>query len=311
MIISWIDFHGRSAGLAKELGIEAVFLPDEIAGKRHIFKYIAAARFTRKAIRDRRPRSIFVMLPPAPLLVVAALCRPRGSRLIADLHTGFFSDPKWSWFSRIALWMLRKESAIVTNEPLAAICRRAGTNTFVLHDVLVDRRSGKSCVRADSYILCPLSYANDEPIDALIEAAHRIPERTFIFTGKAPNWVRESAPKNVSFPGFVDAQEYDRLVRDCLAVVAVTDRDHTMQRAGYEALMEGKPQVTAHFPVLREFLEKAAEYADPNDPESIERAVRAISDDPVEYAEAADEVLLRRISEQQREIRMISEFLAS
>lgn len=311
MIVSWIDFHGRSAGLAEELGVEAVFLPDAIAKKRHVFKYLAAARYTRSVIRDRRPNSIIVMLPPAPLLVVAALSRPRGSKLIADLHTGFFSDPKWSWFSRIGLWMLRRNSAIVTNEPLAAQCRRAGTNAFVLHDILTDRRVGKVEHDAGAYILCPLSYANDEPMDALLEATRRIPDLRFVFTGKAPDWVRGSAPENVIFPGFVSAAEYDRLVRDCLAVVAVTDRDHTMQRAGYEALMEGKPQVTANFPVLRDFLEGAAAYVDPNDPESIARAVRDISDNPEKFAAAANDVLLRRMSEQQHEIKMIREFLGS
>ncbi|WP_157179153.1 glycosyltransferase family protein [Rhodococcus sp. R1101] len=309
--MSWIDFHGRSAGLAEELGVEAVFLPDAIAKKRHVFKYLAAARFTRSVIRDRRPNSVIVMLPPAPLLVVAALSKPRGSKLIADLHTGFFSDPKWSWFSRIGLWMLRKNSAIVTNEPLAVQCRRAGAKAFVLHDILVDRRVGSVERGAGAYILCPLSYANDEPLDALIEATRRMPDLNFVFTGNAPAWVRQSAPENVSFPGFVSAEEYNRLVRDCLAVVAVTDRDHTMQRAGYEALMEGKPQVTAHFPVLRDFLECAAAYVDPSAPESIVRALMEISNDPQRFIAAANEVLPRRMSEQQHEIKMIREFLGS
>jgi len=175
----------------------------------------------------------------------------------------------------------------------------------------VDRRPAKRKSDAGEYILCPLSYANDEPLEELLEAARRTPDLPFVFTGKAPAWVRESAPINVSFPGFVSADEYDRLVRGCLAVVAVTDRDHTMQRAGYEALMEGKPQITAHFSVLREFLESAAVYVDPKDPESIASALRAISGDPESFAEAASDVLLRRILEQQHEIKTIREFLGS
>lgn len=305
MFISWLQHHGRSADLSEALGIEAVFLPEDIAKKNVFVRYLAAARYTRDVIRKGPPGAIFLMLPPAPALITVRLVNREKHRLIADLHTGYFSDPKWSWFAGFGMRLLRGSTVLVTNSYLADKCRNAGLESIVLHDVLVDRRGEESAGRA-SYILCPLSYANDEPVDMLLKAAELTPNIKYKFTGRPPQGVRRNAPTNVEFTGYVDDVEYLALLQNALAVAAITNRDHTMQRAGYEALMAGKPQITSNYPVLREFLGDAALYVDPSREREFASAVNRIELDPEGYIRSAAVVLETRMHEQAEVLKSLS-----
>jgi glycosyltransferase involved in cell wall biosynthesis len=178
-----------------------------------------------------------------------------------------------------------------------------------MHDLLEATSSSDGDVVRDGPVLCPLSYANDEPVSSILQAAAECPELTFILTGKASERIKMSAPANVRFSGYVSAGEYRDLVASSLAVVAMTTRDFTMQRAGYEALMAGKPQVTADFPVLREFLGEAALYAVPDSAAQIAAAIREIKADPVHYSDSAFKVLEAAIGEQGRTLSSLQEIV--
>ncbi|MEE2060391.1 glycosyltransferase [Rhodococcus artemisiae] len=291
--------------------MEPVFLPADIAAKPILVKYLYAAIFTRRILRERNPSTVIVMAPPAPAFLVALLFKGTKTRLIADLHTGFFSDPKWSWFTKAGLRLMRGRLAIVTNRPLAELCRKSGVDAIVLHDILKVGEYMDADSQVEPYILCPLSYANDEPIAALLESARLTPKLKYVWTGKAPERVMASAPPNVSFSGYVDVGDYERILSDCLGVVAVTDRDHTMQRAGYEALMAGKPQVTADFAVLREFLGEAALYVEPHDPQALAEAATQLANRRAEFSRIVESTLRQRVSEQSESLDELRRLYAS
>lgn len=306
MFISWVTRHGRSADIAQRLGMECVFLPDGIAKQSLLVKYAKAARYTAKLVRSRKPHTIVLMLPPAPALLTVLAVKPRKTNLVADLHTGFFSDKKWRWLAKPSLMLLRRSSVIVTNMELAQYCESLGVSAFVLHDPIEDRT-----VPGDvgNYVLCPLSYANDEPVDAILSTASALSAVEFRLTGNAPDQVKERAPKNVTFTGFVSTDQYESLVQNAALVVALTDRDLTMQRAGYEALMAGVPQVTADFPVLRAFLADAARYVSPTDSVALSDAIVTILDERDIYSERARAILAERVDEQEATFSELKKFI--
>ncbi|WP_181319652.1 glycosyltransferase [Rhodococcus sp. OK519] len=252
---------------------------------------------TREALNRYKPDVIYLMLPPAPALLAVLLFKSKKSRLVADLHTGYFSDPKWSWFTKVGLRMMRNATVLVTNQPLQEQCAAQGVRAIVMHDVLTRGYADDDTSRND-VILCPLSYANDEPVAEILEAARRCSGLDFVLTGTAPKSVQAQAPHNVRFSGHVSSAEYEDLMANSLLVVAMTNRDHTMQRAGYEALMAGKPQVTADFPVLRDYLGNSALYARPDSPDSLAEKIQTIASDADKYRTAARRVLMDRIAEQ-------------
>lgn len=294
IFLSWTAQNGRTRDLAADIGAEPFFV-NRPGAFGLVGRYARQFVETYKIVRKAKPASVILMLPPAPALVAVLLSAPKTTRLVFDLHTGFFDDPKWSWAAKLSMRAMRHRGfGIVTNEALQRRCAAVGLASLILHDRIVDR----GVVAApESFVLCPLSYANDEPVAEILQAAERLPEVRWVFTGKAPEGVRASAPGNVEFTGFVDDETFDRLVRTAAGVAALTTRPHTMQRAGYEALMAGTAQVTSDFPELRDFLSDAAVYVEPSGT-SIANGVTEMLARREQLIAALVEVRTRRMVEQ-------------
>jgi glycosyltransferase involved in cell wall biosynthesis len=270
--INWVGFHGRSADLAGELGIDAVW----VTGSRgwRVTRYVRQWRETRAILKARSPTFIVLMQPPViALWSVLTYLRRTGALLVADLHTGVFTDPKWRWAARIVVRAVRRHGfAIVTNEALASTVRNGGARVMVLHDRIERRELDESAPFEDGrlaerlaagFVLAPLSYAHDEPLRELLAAAAALPRVQWVLTGRPPGWVRRAAPPNMIFPGFVSSTDYWALMARAAVVLAPTRDENTMQRAGYEALCAGKALVTARTAVLTEYFDGAAVLSGP------------------------------------------------
>jgi glycosyltransferase involved in cell wall biosynthesis len=153
-----------------------------------------------------------------------------------------------------------------------------------------------------------LSYASDEPVPEILEAASRRADRRFVCTGAAPEPVRRSAPPNVSFPGFVPRDEFVGLLRGSSVVLALTTRPDTMQRAAYEALEHGVPVVTSDTQVLRDYFGDAAVYAS-GTATSIDAAIEEALRRNSELRASLVRLQSRRLSEQQRALREVATYL--
>jgi hypothetical protein len=274
VFISWIKFHGRSEGLASVLGIDCVFV-DGGAGSAPV-RWFRQWKQTREILRTRKPRTIVLMQPPVPALwAVSPYVRRERVTLIGDLHTGFFTNPKWSWATKGALrTFARRGFAIVTGESLKARALADGCPAVVVHDEIRavmpehsdfdDQRLGQ--VAGNTFVLVPLAYANDEPLEAILEAAALRPSVQFVLTGRPPSSFSERAPSNVFFSGYASNSDYSRLVSHASAIAALTTRPETMQRAGYEALSAGKALLTSDMPILRDYFTAGTVFVAPDGP---------------------------------------------
>jgi glycosyltransferase involved in cell wall biosynthesis len=281
LFLSWAYQNGRTKDLAQALDVEAVF---SVAPRRWPtpVRYLLDAARTFYVLTRDRPRCVLVMQPPLPLLLVAWLwASVRRARLIGDLHSGAFNDPKWSWGTTCALRLLKAHSVIVTNQRLAQRCEEAGVQRiFVLHDVLSALTPRGGLDRGtDGSVLVPFSFANDEPVDALMEAAGKLPDVTFKVTGQPTAHFEAMRPPNVQFTGFVSDSEYEELCQRAGVFVALTTREDTMQRAGYEAMLHEKPLVISGTDVLREFFCESALYVD-NSADSIAASLQTAMSRP-------------------------------
>ena len=285
LFISWIGYHGRSAALAEELEAEAVFVATGRTGRvssapiRHAFQAINTVRI----LLRKRPRTIIVMAPPLPLVALAwVVSKIMGSRLIIDAHTGVFNDPKWAWTMGIFLWFARRSMlTIVTNIQLVNELERAGVEATALHDPpspvspTSTEASAKSGQLVQDTVVVPCSFSSDEPIEAVIAAAKRLPDATFYLTGSPPRRFTDNsgqAPTNVVFTGYLPQEEYENLLRAATMVISLTTREFTMQRAGYEALSYHRPLLTSNTRVLREYFSKGAVFTSPR-PDDIHAGV--------------------------------------
>ncbi|NHI18003.1 glycosyltransferase [Microbacterium excoecariae] len=260
-MISWVSHHGRSNAIAATLELDEINI--STAGS-VITRYTRQFFATLRVLRRNRYRSVIVMMPPTPALIAVEICRRLRwvSHIAADMHTGVFENPKWRKFLRLTFYIVAKSKAlvIVTNRSLADRSTSMGAaQSLVLHDPLTP----KSRSAATHDVLVPVSYANDEPIAAILESARLMPEVQLILTGRAPDAVVAAAPNNIQFAGYVSKQEYDKLLSAAKVVLGLTNREFTMQRTGYEAMEYGIPFVTTRFDDLEEFFGQAAVYVDP------------------------------------------------
>lgn len=283
IFLSWIRFHGRSQGLSDALGIRSYFIAADRRWPATI-RYILQTASTLQLLVRVRPRSIVLMQPPVvALLPTMIYCWVFRARTVADLHSGTFSNPKWSWAAALTLKCLRsRHAAIVTNSALEAVCGGHDVKTFVLHDAIdpgihlnVFRDGPSPDPEFEQYVLVPLAHSFDEPIKAILSAA-RTSAWTWILTGKASAETVRNAPSNVVFSGYVEHDEYMRLLSEAACVLALTTQENTMQRAGYESLMLGKALITSPAAVLKEYFSDAAIFSNSDDEDIADAVDRAM-----------------------------------
>lgn len=283
VVLSWIPFHGRSEGLAEGLGLPAVWMPWAGAGSpaATAVGYLrSAARTVRVVLALPRGALVVVMCPPVFAVLVAVLAgRVRGVRVVADLHSGALNDPRWAWSRGLLRWCAARCSGlVVTNLALLEGSGLTGRPVVVLHDPPTSLVPGGRLPDLGDrpLVVFPASGAADEPLSELVAAARLLGDRaTVVVTGRHPALADEPA---VRLPGFLDTEVYAQLLARADVVLALTTREATMQRAGYEALELGRPLVCSDTAVLREAFGSAAVFT-AADPQSLADAVlRALAD---------------------------------
>jgi glycosyltransferase involved in cell wall biosynthesis len=107
-------------------------------------------------------------------------------------------------------------------------------------------------------VIC--SFASDEPIEEIIEAAKILSETTRFFvtgdssrlrTGLLSEW--EHSATNVLFTGFLEKREYFELLKTVDAIMVLSKRYHNMLSGAHEALALEKPLITSDWPPLRNY----------------------------------------------------------
>jgi hypothetical protein len=304
--------------LADQLDAECVFV---VGSSRFLpVRYVQQLVQTTRLLLEWRPRAVVIMQPPLFALLPAALLRLcTRARVVGDLHSGTFNDPKWSWASKLVLGVIgRRGLSMVTSETFKRRVESAGGAAIVVHDRIERVAPSGDAMPSDvvpqlmgvEYVLFPFTYAADEPIWAVIDAAKLVPDVTLVMTGRAPAELRNRAPENVIFSGYVSNVEYAVLAASASCICALTSRENTMQRAAYEALAFGRPLVTSGTEVLRDYFGDSAVYTD-NSAVSMAGCLRRVLDNRRHYERAAVELAEIRNREQGVSISLVRDWMHS
>jgi glycosyltransferase involved in cell wall biosynthesis len=282
------DKGTRSAWLAAELGIPPprYFAPTTRRGLgAALAKYPRQLVATLAMLARERPQVLFVQSPPSFAAWTAALYTAVArAALVIDAHSDAFqrhwTRPRWL----NALVARRAAATIVTNGHWAETVERMGGHAVVIPAVPTKLEVGEAPALEGFNVVVVATWARDEPIEAVVEAARLCSEATFHITGRPREMGSDgdALPPNVRLTGFLPEPAYNALLANAGAVMCLTTRDHTMQNGAAEALYLGTPIITSDWPVLREYFPRGTIHVD-NSPAQIADAVRRMMTEGERY----------------------------
>jgi glycosyltransferase involved in cell wall biosynthesis len=287
---------------------------------------------------------------PLAAIFYAATNKRKNIRIIIDAHTATFEKP-WSLpiLKTITRWAIGNAVAIiVANAELQNVVHQNyGVMPLVLDDGVpkVDyarkEASQISTNRDSKYdqnhpplsrqtrlelkeledahgrtkfaVAVISSFASDEPIEEVIEAAKILPETTiFYVTGdssrlgsrKLLEW--QQTAKNVIFTGFLNQHEYVSLLKKVDAIMVLTRRHHNMLSGAHEALALEKPLITSDWPPLRKYFSVGTAYVN----NSVKEIVNAVKYVQLEKDQMKEEMRLlkqRKVDEWEHKLSAFKE----
>ena len=269
LFIAWIAHSRRSQLIADKFQmklycVHSLQRRSLLAPLRYAFQAIK----TLMVLIRERPAVVFVQNPPifAPL-VVYLYAKLWGAKYIIDAHTTALLAPVWKWSLPLHAFLSRRAiTTLVTNEYLEDLVKAWGAKTFIIADIPTTFPAGQAFSLNGKFSVAVINtFAPDEPIREVLEAAAALPEVQFYITGdpiRARKTFLHDHPSNVRFTGFLPDKEYLGLLQAVQAIMVLTTRDHTMQRGACEAVSLGKPIITSNWPLLKTYFHKGTVHVD-------------------------------------------------
>jgi glycosyltransferase involved in cell wall biosynthesis len=298
--ITW-EHHRRTRGLSRRLGFP---LREIVVRGSRPQRYFVQILATLRFLVINRPRIVVAQNPSLVLALLVLFWRVvanRSARVLIDAHNEAVEP--FSYNSRPILWLSRwvirnAEYTIVTNRFLAEKVVGLGGRPLILPDPLPLTPAGEIVPYRQGTILTVLvvaTYARDEPIMQILDAARRLPGvAEFRFTGnyrKLPRELVAGAPDNVTFLGYLAEDDYWEAMRRAHAVLDLTLLEDCLVCGAYESIAMGRPQILSNTKALVEHFRKGAVYSAP-DADSI---ALALADVRSHYERLAREVAEFRI----------------
>lgn len=284
--------HGpRSTSLARELGIKELHFVQSLSRRGALtapLRYLHMAFQTAVLLARKRPNVIFVQSPPQWLVFVVYLYSLlTGSQFVVDAHSAAMQLDRWKrpyWLTR--LMSKRAAATIVTNEHFKKQIERHGGVAFVLPNVFTTFPLSEFPLPRDRFRIAVINtFAFDEPVEAVLEAAREVPDVDFYVTGRksrADQALVGSASENVNFTDFLPDEQFFGLLDSSHAVMVLTTRNHTMQNGACEALSLGVPIITSDWPLLRDYFNRGTVHVH-NDAPAIREGVLAMKQSHERY----------------------------
>lgn len=248
-----------------------------------LLRYPSLILRTTSLVLRARPRTLFVQNPSIVLAFYATLLRGVARyRLIVDAHNEAVEPHNYPnrIVQAIARFILKHaDFTIVTNSHLAEIVREAGGRPLVLPDKLPEMPTslGPSVPQSTPFsVVLIATYAKDEPVAEIIEAAGLEPAIELSITGNPKRFLAahgKPIPANVRFTGFLADEDYWRLLRDSGAIIDLTLKDNCLVCGAYEGVAAGAPLILSGNAATREYFRRGVIYTDAR-VEDIQAALR-------------------------------------
>ncbi len=312
LMLTWRKecFRSSATGLALAIPVHYIW-PTPSRGPRlgtlgTVMRYLASIRESFSVIRREKPDIVVVHNLPAFLLITAMAARVvNRHQIVLDFHSGALTNPVWSKFLPLYRRAIRAAPFTLAHNPYdgRTIAQMGGRPC---HMICLPRDipgHAPQPARQPAQIMIVCSFAEDEPIKIMFDAAKACPDLQFGMTG---NFAKRGlspadAPDNVTLWGFMDRSDYFREMAQSMAVVTLSDRPDIMQMAIHEAVSLGVPVITNRSDTTQPVLEKAGVFCDLTS-DSLAVAIRQAIAEQNSLRLAAQELKPLRIADTQTEL---------
>ena len=192
--------------------------------------------------------------------------------------------------------LLARCDHVIAHNPQAAgrLRELLGVDPMVVYDPVPQYRGELrpyAGLKPGGYLLLPVSWEPDEPVSVFVEGYYRsvLPRSgiKLVVTGDYRRRMREykravRAARDAGmlvFTGYVDYDRYLWLVKNSLAVSALTTWEYTVLSVIWEAVAYDRPLAYSDLPALRDLVGSDGYPYDPGDPESIAAALDRLWED--------------------------------
>jgi glycosyltransferase involved in cell wall biosynthesis len=270
--VVWAPYERRTALFAEQLG--ATFHPIHwLLYKRPWVapvKYVGQWLRTWQLLAIERPAAIYVTNPPVfAALCVAAYAALTRTPFVMDTHPPALYSRKWSWTLPLQRALARRAVVnVVDQERFSKSFESWGARALVVGNppLPVRRHPPPNAVGDGPFEIAVVNtFAADEPLAPILEAARRMPDVTFSVLGdtaRARGAILAQAPPNLTFTGYLEGEAYWQCLARARAVMALTSFPHSVLGGAHDGVAVGRPLLLSDQPGLREHFPQGAVFAD-------------------------------------------------
>jgi glycosyltransferase involved in cell wall biosynthesis len=265
--ITWNDSQ-RSRNIAKDLGLP-IF--EKVFDRNPLSRHILSSLWTIYLLIKLKPRKVYLQYSFLLLVIVAIYKRLSFNPvcIICDCHTKALRRSIKGTLSSLFWWIKSKSFQsvalpIITNTEMLPDILRLSDRFFILPDKIPEIKINQESQQQETYCVFVCSYAIDEPLREVIEAAQLLQGTIKVYcTGRIPtklNHLVNQPHKNIHFTGFLSTTAYNKLISFADCILALTSEEGCLQCAGYEALSVGAPLVVSDTTALKTYFHDSAIY---------------------------------------------------
>jgi glycosyltransferase involved in cell wall biosynthesis len=245
------------------------------------FKYPPMWLKTWWVLLRQRPSAVLVINTPvfAPLSVFF-YCLFARIPFAMNVHGHTLSGRRWGW-SRPLQRFLAKRAVVnlVATTEYKQIFEAWGARALFLEDppMSLPPMDTDPAERPDEFAVTVVStFAGDEPLNLIMEAAHSLPDVSFYVTGDtalAERGFLDLSPRNVTFTGYLKGNTYWCQLFSSDAIMVLTTNPHSLVAGGLEGMYSSRPLILSRQPALLGYFTQGTVFID-HTVESITEGVR-------------------------------------
>lgn len=271
LFIEWAEYASRADSLANAVGAKTVFI-GKVNKHKNLFysfsSYPVKIFENYKIIKNEKPAVVYITNTNWIIAFVNLIfSKLFGHKLILDSHSCAFDHefikyplPLSKRFAKCA------DLSIVTNESHYHLLKENKAEVLIVSDIPFEDKliTNDKITLSDKFnILYICTYAPDEPFYEVFSAAEKNSNVQIYVTGqfKRINLNPNDYP-HVKFTGFLSNEDYRKYLNNAEAIMTLTTREDTMQRAGSESISVSKPLITSNTKMLRNYFNKGTIFVD-------------------------------------------------